>query len=351
VDWQAAHDEILPLVQKDMTEDEFAQTMRDLLARLPAGLARYETRAERIEAETADTVNYEGIGAFISVRAEPEPHVVLLAVIAGSPAENAGLLAHDSIYAIDGAPVTEEEGLNVVNRVRGPAASEVTLTVQTPGAARRDVTLQRAQLAAVDSVRGGLLLGTSIAYLRLPTLGDSSLADSVGGALQSLSDGVPGGLTGVLLDLRIAHTGSGWPLVEMLSMFGAGDMGEFFDRATTTPVAAAPVDVAGSQTVPLVLLIGPDTEGLPEIFAAALQSAGRATLVGFPTPGYIEIPAIVPLPDGSRAFIAASAYRTSKGEALGLTGLTPDARVEADWDEVTDAEDEVVERAMEAAGK
>ena len=65
-----------------------------------------------------------------------------------------------------------------------------------------------------------------------------------------------------------------------------------------------------SQTVPLMLLIGPDTEGSPEIFAAALQSTGRARLIGMPTPGAVEGFTEVPLPDGSRMFLAPSSFRT-----------------------------------------
>jgi len=345
VDWQAAHDETLLVLPGADTEDEFAQAMRGMLDRLPEGLARYETRAERIEAETADPVNYEGIGAFISFRLEPEPHVVLLSIIPDSPADTAGLEAHDNIYAIDGQAITAEEGLDVVHRLRGPAASSVTLTVQTPGDSRREVNLQRAKLATEDDVRGGVLGGTTVGYMRVPTLGDESLANTLAQGLEDFQSQTE--LTGLILDLRIAHTGSGWPLSDMLALFGDGEMGEFYSRASTEPIQIEGQNVGASQTLPLILLVGPDTQGLPEILAAALQATERATLVGLPTDGAIEIPTAVPLPDGSRAFIAGTSYRTPDGLDVGRQGLTPDLRVDADWDQITTATDQVLFTALQ----
>src|SRR5688572_8924335 len=104
VDWDAVGDEYRAKVEAGLDDEAFNQLMRDMVAELPEGQASFQTRAERLEAETTDTSNYEGIGAFIAFRETPEPHVVILSVIQGSPAEKAGLKAHDNIYVIDGEP-------------------------------------------------------------------------------------------------------------------------------------------------------------------------------------------------------------------------------------------------------
>jgi C-terminal processing protease CtpA/Prc len=39
-----------------------------------------------------------------------------------------------------------------------------------------------------------------------------------------------------------------------------------------------------SQSLPLTILIGPDTQGASEIFAEALQATGRAVLIGQTSP-------------------------------------------------------------------
>ena len=97
VDWKTVHDKYLGEIKAGLTADEFSKLMKDLGTKLPAGSLAYETRAERIEADTVDTSSYEGIGAFVGFSKDPEPHIVLLAVMDGSPAQMAGLKAHDSI--------------------------------------------------------------------------------------------------------------------------------------------------------------------------------------------------------------------------------------------------------------
>src|SRR5215211_3661555 len=143
VDWSALHDQYLQRVEAELTPEEFSALIEDLQAELPEGSLAYQSRAERIQADVADASSYEGIGAFVGFNEEPEPHIVLLDVIEGSPAEKAGLKAHDSILAIDGSPILLEEGLTAVDRVRGPAGSSVILSIQSPGEPARSVEVKR----------------------------------------------------------------------------------------------------------------------------------------------------------------------------------------------------------------
>jgi carboxyl-terminal processing protease len=98
--------------------------------------------------------------------------------------------------------------------------------------------------------------------------------------------------------------------------------------------------------VPLVVLTGPDTEGTPEIFAAALQASGRAIVIGQDTPGSVQGFAEIALPDGSRMFLATSSYRTTTGVDLAAIGVTPDVVIDADWDSFTTTDDPVIEAAL-----
>ena len=98
--------------------------------------------------------------------------------------------------------------------------------------------------------------------------------------------------------------------------------------------------------MPLAILIGPDTQGLPEVFAGALRDSQRAVLIGLPTPGAIQGYEEIPLPDGSRLYLAVSSFRTAGGVDLATTGLLPDIRVQSDWDAVTSDNDPVLEAAI-----
>jgi carboxyl-terminal processing protease len=330
VDWDAVGAEYRPRVEAGLSDDDFVATMRTMLASLPNNQAFYQTRAERLEQETADHATYHGIGAYIAFRETPVPHVIILAVMDDTPAQRAGLAAHDSILAIDGSPVTLEDGASPADRIRGLPDSDVTLTVQTPGSAARDVTIGREQITASDALRGGYEPRLNVAYFRVPVASTANLADNLAAALDSMAQDAS--LAGVIIDLRLARSGSSWPLTNMLSLFAQGTLGEFYTRTQSETLTLTGVDAGGSQTLPLVVLIGPDTEGSPEIFAAAMQAAGRAVLIGQATPGVVEGLEEVALPDGSRLFLATSSFRTTSHLDLAQTGLKPDQVVDADWD-------------------
>jgi carboxyl-terminal processing protease len=345
VDWPALGDQYRARVADGLSDDEFAAAMHELLDQLDPQQATFETRSERLEQETADRRTYHGIGAFISFRQEPEPHVVILSVIEDSPAEGAGLEAHDSIFAVDGEPFVAEDAEAPAERIRGDPNSSVDLTVQSPGETPRQVTIQRAEILAADVLRGGYLEQLGIAYYRVPVAADASLAQTIGQSLLTIAGQGP--LRGVIVDLRVARSGNGsWPLAPMLTLFGDGIMGEFYTRTGADPLAIRGQDIGGSQTVPMTVLVGPDTEGSPEIFAAALQANGRATVLGLPTPGAVEGFSEVPLPDGSRLFLATSSFRTDDSLDLAASGLTPDVPIRGDWDEITSADDPVLEAAL-----
>jgi len=346
VDWSAVYDDFLPQVQAGLSADEFAETARAMLAELPPGTATWQTRAERIEEDLQETATYEGIGAYVAVRATPEPRVVLLSVMKESPAEGAGLKAHDSILAIDGLPVRAEEGLDVVARIRGLAGSQVTLNVRSPGEPPRDVVVTRGRLAAADRLGYAFLSKGNVGYLLFPPATYEDLAGEVVASLQALSTGRQ--LDGLILDLRISAVGGGWPLESLLTLFADGDLGEFYTRTGVEALTLKGQDYLNSQKLPLAVLVGPDTGGVAEIFAAATQAVGRATVVGLPTQGVIEGMTEFSMPDGSRAFIHTSSYRGPDGREIGLTGIEPDVRVNVDWDEVTTADDPVRDAAVEA---
>jgi carboxyl-terminal processing protease len=345
VDWQALHDKYLDRIESGLTSEEFASLIEELAAELPAGSLIHETRAERIERDTADTSSYEGIGAFVGFSEEPEPHMVLLDVIEGSPAEKAGLQAHDSIFAIDGNPVLLEEGITAVERVRGPAGSSVTLDVQTPGNPERSVEVQRGKLTSTGKLKTLVLQGTNYGYLLFPPVGSDTLQADVVKSMQMFSTDKT--LEGLVIDLRIASSTRGWPLEDMFTMFYDGPLGEFYNRNGKQLVEVTGQDTFTSQDVPLVVLVGQNTTGFPEIFAASLQMHNRAVVIGETTPGAVETTSDFYLPDGSQAFIATTSFVLPNGNQIGTTGVIPDISIEAGWDDVLPDKDPVIDRAVE----
>jgi carboxyl-terminal processing protease len=345
VNWETLHDQYLQRVQEGLTPEEFSALIDELAAELPEGSLGYQSRAERIETDIADTSSYEGIGAFVGFIEEPQPHIVLLDVIEGSPAEKAGLKAHDSIFEIDGSPILLDEGLTAVDRVRGPAGSSVTLSIQRPGEPVRSVEVRRGKLNTTGSLEAYNLTGTNYGYLLFPPVGYATLEEDVLKGLQAFTTNRK--LEGLIVDLRIASSTRGWPLETLSAMFLNGPMGEFYTRNDKQQVQVKGQDVSGSQEVPLVILVGRNTSGTPEILAASLQMQKRATVIGEKTPGSIEGVTSYYLPDGSELFIQTTSFRLPNGDDVGTQGVLPDISVEAGWDEVLPNKDPVLDQAIE----
>ena len=345
VNWDALHSQYLQRVESGLTPEEFSVLIDELAAELPEGSLGYQSRSERIEADVADTSSYEGIGAFVGFSEEPQPHIVLLDVIEGSPAEKAGLKAHDSILEIDGSPILLEEGITAVDRVRGPAGSSVTLNIQSPGEPARSVEVKRGKLSSVGRLEAYNLTGTNYGYLLFPPVGYDTLDEDVMKSMQAFTTNRK--LEGLILDLRIASSTRGWPLEAVYTMFYDGPLGEFYNRNDKELIQVEGQDVFGSQKVPLVVLIGQNTSGTPEILAASLQMHERATVIGENTPGSIEGASSYYLPDGSELFIQTTSFALPNGQEIGTQGVVPDIPVEAGWDEVQPDNDPVLDKAIE----
>lgn len=342
-DWDLLRHQTRRKVEVGMTDSEFDSLMRSTVDAFPANTITYRTRSERIDEDLGNTLSYEGIGAYIAFEKEPEPHVVLLSVIAGSPAEEAGLRSHESIYSVDDLPVTIDEGMEVVERVRGPEGSVVTLDVQNPDGSRRRVNVTRGRVTASDTLRWEVLDMSNTGLILIPIAATGRLSAMIIDALQGLEKE---GIDSLIIDMRIAHSTASWPLVEMLSLFIDGQIGAMHFRDGTQSLIVSGRDVLHSQQIPLAILVGADTQGASEVFAAGLQASDRAVVIGLPTPGKVLRFDWSILPNGSKLLYATSSYLTPDGRDLGLTGVQPDILVNEKWGEVDDNFDPVVSRAM-----
>ena len=345
VDWEGLRERYAQQIDSGLTNAEFASLLDELEAELPAGSLLHQPRSERIESDLADLATYDGIGAFVGFEEEDVPHVVILDVIQGSPAELAGLKAHDSIFGIDGSPITVEEGLEAVNRIRGTAGTSVTLDVQSPGEPERKLEVERAKLTSTAKLQGYMIPNSNYGYLLFPPIGYEGLEQDVAQSLESMSS--DSDMEGLILDLRIANSSRGWPLETLFSIFQDGAIGELYNRLQAQTVEVEGQEISNSQSVPLVVLVGQNTSGFPEVFAASLQMHERASVIGEPTTGDVETDSSFYLPDGSRLFIETTSFRLPNGDEIGNIGVQPDIPVQAGWDEVLPGQDPVLDQAVE----
>jgi carboxyl-terminal processing protease len=263
---------------------------------------------------------FEGIGAEIQMK---DKHVVIVAPLDNSPAQQAGLRPGDIILQVNHESVTRLPLEQVVQRIRGPRGTTVTLTLLDSDTERaRDVTVTRARVA-VHNVTWQQLPGTIVAHVRIAGF-SHGVTNDLQQALTALEQQ---GLMHIVLDLRNNPGGLLNEAVATASQFlSSGTVLLVRDaHGTTTPVPVQKHGVAPG--LPLVVLINQGTASAAEIVAGALQDAHRAVLVGEKTFGTGTVLKPFPLSDGAVLMLAIEEWLTPNGRVIWHQGIAPDVVV------------------------
>lgn len=351
VDWPAIKARYETLIAGGLTDDDFYYALNLVLYDLGDDHSYFESpeEADASDAEFAGNIDYVGIG--VVVQAIPEAQrAAIVYTFPGGAAEEAGLRPHDSILLIDGQPILDESGA-IRDIIRGEVDTELVLTVARPGEAPEALTLIRRRITGATPVDYCLMPAARIGYIFLPHLDDETIPGQVYDALDALTAGGP--LAGLIIDNRQNGGGANTVLEDLLGLFTGGPQGFFVSRTESRPFEIEPVDYAGSQTVPLVVLVGPDTVSYGEVMSGVLQAAGRATLIGQTSPGNVETMWAYTYRGGARAWIAHETFQYP-GQEAGLweeTGIIPDLPVPVRWDLFTEATDPALAAAVEALGQ
>jgi len=352
--WRAARAEITRRINAGMTDEQFYEVMRSLIANLNDSHSQFlspdEARAEDAEYEGAGT--YSGIGIVSAINPERR-YIYVLTVLPGSPAERSGIRPHDHVLEIDGQPAVDENGQSRSWLLRGEAGTSVTLRVRTPGQQPRILELRRAEVTSVERIEHRLIVNARgdrrIGYLSIPSLFEADVLSRTRAAVRDLMKDGP--LDGFILDLRTNGGGTYANLRGLLAFFASGQMGEFVSRnGATTPIRVRAAGIGNSQQVPLTVLISSATESFAEVLAGTLQAARRATLVGQSTAGNVEVLRSHEFEDGSRLWLAEETFRLPDGSSWEGSGLIPDVLIPLGWDEYTEDSDPVLAAALKRFG-
>jgi carboxyl-terminal processing protease len=347
MDWTAVYDEYQAQMKAGLTQEEFWAAMKGLIAALDDDHSFFLTPAEAEERSqfAAGDQSYGGIGLISKlVEIENEWQVVALYTLPDSPAAAAGIQSRDRLLAADGIPLCcDAAGFERADLVRGPVDTPVTITVQTPDEEPRDLVITRSHITATVPVISRRLEG-DIGYMMIPTLSIFGIDEQVEAGWQALND--PDPVAALIIDLRLNQGGEGQVLQGILALFTDGKLGEFQRRGFSRDLVVSGHDVAGSQTVPLIVLVGEWTESYAEVLAGSLQEAGRATLIGQRTAANVETIFFEKFMDGSQVFIATELFIPPSGIDYNQDGVIPDVELTQAWYEATgDADDEALTAA------
>jgi len=266
----------------------------------------------------------EGIGAQVGIRDE---QLTIIAPIAGSPAEKAGIRAGDIILEVNGEPTAEMSLAEAVLSIRGPEGTSVRLLILHQDEAEpEEIEIVRAKIE-LSSVR--FEMREDIAYINI-THFSRHTDEELSSVLRSL---VEKEARGIVLDLRSNPGGLLEEVIDVASHFlPEGVVVNVVDNQGESTA----LEVKSSEIVsdlPIVVLVDGFSASGSEVLAGALQDYSRATIAGSKTFGKGSVNVLRELKDGSGLYLTTARWLTPSGRPIEGEGIKPDYELELEGEE------------------
>lgn len=272
------------------------------------------------------TGEFDGVGLEVSQVADG---IVVVAPLADSPAERAGILAGDRIVAVDGTPTKEMPIGEATRRMKGAAGSQVVLSIERAGLQEpRAFTLVRDHVRTTSVDWRLLDRGAGTVYVRIRSFQDRTdreLRQALDGARKEIG----GPIQGLVLDLRNNPGGLLEQAVRVADRFLSTGVIVSTEARGKQPDVEEAHERDTEPGYPVVLLVNRGSASASEIVAGALQDHGRAVVVGAQTFGKGSVQTVVELDDGSALKLTVARYFTPKHRSIQDRGVTPDLAVTA----------------------
>ncbi|MCL5037370.1 MAG: S41 family peptidase [Chloroflexi bacterium] len=291
--------------------------------------------------EEMQTSSFAGAGILIELDRNRHDQLTVVEPIEGSPADRAGLKAHDMILEIDGKST---QGITLEKAqvlIRGEKGSKVVFKIKRPSAGIIfNVTITRDDIIT-KAVYSKMIYGV-IGYIKLRFFGENT-GDELAGAIASLRKQ---GAQGFILDLR--NNGGGYisSAIEVTSqLLSSGS------KVVSVEERNAPVEIFVSKPnlnyrYPFVVLMNRNSASASEITAASLQEYGRSKLIGERSYGKASVQRIFPLADKSAVKLTIARYLTPSGAYIHNRGIIPDIPIPDNSHAYGYVSDKVVETAV-----
>ncbi len=256
--------------------------------------------------------HFSGVGLLVNKR-KGEP-VMIMAPVRGTPGFKAGLIAGDTIAAIDGVSTLPLDGDEVVERLRGATATPVKLTINRTGAEKPlEVTLIRS-----DIPKSSIVLATrqqEVGFVRVSHFGATTAAD-----LRNQIEKLGGmKLRGLILDLRGNGGGRLSAAIDMAALFlrkGQTVLEVRGRKAGEGETHKSPAD-GPFLKLPLIVLIDHDSASASEVVTGALQDHDRAMVIGETSWGKGLVQTVYPLGEWHAGLALTTAkYYTPSGREI-----------------------------------
>lgn len=312
-DWEKWKDHYLSQIK---TKEDAYVAIDSIIESLNDPYTRFLRPEEFEEQNIGINAKLYGIGVNI---AETAGKTMVVGVLDGTPAQNAGLKPGDIISKVN---QTEIKGLkinDVAKLVRGPVNSKLKLTVLRDkktivfNIKRKEIKIKTVSLKMTDG----------IAHITISSFLSQETPTEVEEALDKSQKA-----KGIILDLR-GNTGGLLPnAVIIANMFlPHGNIVSIVDRNGKSTDIEANLNVDYVRK-PLVVLIDEGSASASEILSGALKDYHRAVLVGEKTFGKGLVQKIETIQDVNGLNITIAKYLTPAGTDINKKGIEPDYKVD-----------------------
>ncbi|MCR0482430.1 S41 family peptidase [[Clostridium] innocuum] len=244
-------------------------------------------------------------------------------VLKNSPAEGAGFLMGDQIYAIDGTVCRNMTTSDVKALITNSKSDEITLEIIREN---RHKKIKVKKATVQDSVYSSVNGKTGI--LELDTFAETS-GEEVKSHLESLKKD---GCENLILDLR-DNTGGYLKSTQEIASYLLPDNTVIFREETKDGTKEDYKTISGYEQYKykkIVVLVNGDTASAAEVLTAALREHLGATVVGEKTYGKGTVQVPLTFKDGTMFKYTTAEWITPKGEKINGKGITPDVQVKLD---------------------
>lgn len=273
----------------------------------PAQMAAYKSFSE---------VEDNGIGLVVTKRFG---YGYVVAPVAGSPAEKAGVERGDFIETIDGQPTQKMAVWQIRNALR--ARRPIKLQVVSSGQTKREtITVGQASFhpVALETEQFG-----SVAYVKIPYF-EAATATQFREFLGSIRER---GVKKLIVDVRGAAAGDVEQAIAAADhLLTNGVITSLHGRKIEPKRWQADRETAFDGEVQV--LADMSTAAAGEIFASAIRGNNRGKLVGVTTYGKAITQRFIPLPSGGGVLMSVGHYTTPDLKPIKDTGVRPDVIVD-----------------------
>ncbi|MFG6095546.1 S41 family peptidase [Leptothoe sp. ISB3NOV94-8A] len=324
-DWVEVRQELLG---QNYTSRQAAYTeLRRALRRLDDPYTRFLSPNQYAELTEQTSGEVSGIGIRLN-RDNEAGAIVVTDVVAGSPAEQAGLKVGDHILVIDGRATDLLSAERTSQLLRGDADTQVTLTIER-NSESQTLVLSRARVE-IQTVNAKLenQNNINVGYIRLDEF-NAHAAEQMQAAIAELSEQ---GAEAFVLDLRDNPGGLLQASIDISRMWlRRGPIVRTVDRSGDSEAISA--NRTHLTELPLAVLVNGESASSSEIVTGALGDNDRAIVVGSPTFGKALVQSLHGLSDGSGVAVTVAHYFTPNGTDISSRGITPDIQVDLSSDE------------------